>query len=416
MDEESFVRQEMSSSLSALPRTSPSKADEDRYLFLELLASAQDYFLLSYERNSATSSKAPCSLIVELMRYLQKAPLIIHHPLFAFDPCYFKENALIKNYSRSDYSLAACLARQVEDRAFFNSLPEKRETSTILLRDLCKMARHPLQCYFNKRHGIYLERDEEGDEALYLSSLKRYELKNKSLRESLQAVTHFAEGRGVLPEGLFKDVALDLLRQEVEEQCSAFKLLGLEGSDLFSIELSLHCSTPKRLKDGGWVVPALQVAGMQIIGTLDNVTQRGLLVQMKNDVEGVFAAWPLYLVFLLIKEQCEGALLFLKNGKKMILEQDPRPLLEEYIEYYLQALEMPSPLMPKWAKCLVQAEKELFCARVEKTFDEELFHSDPYLEWMKSSGIELEPNSWYERWMPYIEKRFSKVVEWSLTS
>lgn len=420
MDEESFPRQEMISSLLEMPRSFPSKADEDRYLFLELLASAQDYFILSYERSGATSPKAPSSLILELMRYLKETPLTMHHPLFGFDPFYFKKESMIKNYSPIDYSLAsAYVAKQIERCDFFSWDPLPREMASVQLRDLSQMARHPLQCYFNKRHGIYLEKQEQGDEALYLAPLERYFLRNKSMTHSLKAAIDFATQRGVLPEGLFKDVAIDLLKEEVEKEAQALKLLGVEASDLFSIELSLHCSSPKPLREGGWVVPALNVAGVQIVGKLKDVTPYGFLVRMKNDVEGVIAAWPLYLIFLHVSELCtkgSKALLFSKNGKSMILEQDPRPLLEEYIDYYFHALEKPSPLMPKWAKCLVQKEKELFCARVEKAFEEQDFYPDPYLEWMHSSKIAVDPKEWYERWMPYIEKRFSKVVEWSLTS
>lgn len=380
MDEESFPRQEMASSLYALPRTFPSKGDEDRYLFLELLVSAQDYFLMSYERND----KAPSRLIEELMSYLKNAPLTVHHSLKVHTTCSSKE------------------------RAFFSYRAPPREEAPIDLRALRKLARHPLQFYFNERHGIYVKSEDEVDDAFCLSGLEKHALKRMSLKSSLAQAAEHGKKSGVLPEGLFREVALDGLAEEVQEQEQCLQALGVQGSDLFSIELSLHCREAMRRHEGGWVVPAPLVRGIPIVGTLSDVTAQGLLVNTEQDLEGMLTAWPHYLIFLTVKDLCgvDSALLFAKDGKKRVWEGEIGAYLEAYIDYYFRALREPSPLMPAWASRLLKGEKEAFCALVDK----EPFYTDAYLEWMQNSNIRIETSAWYERWTPYLEENFKWIL------
>lgn len=380
MDEESFPRQDMPSSLYALPRTFSTKGDEDRYLFLELLGSAQDYFLMSYERND----KAPSRLIDELMSYLKNAPLTVHH--------------------RMQVQTTRCS----KERAFFSGCAPSREEAPIDLRALRKLARHPLRFYFNERHGIYVKSEEEMDDAFCLSPLEKHALKSLSLKSSLAQATEQGKKSGVLPEGLFQDVALAVLAEEVEEQERCLQALGVQGSDLFSIELSLHCVEAMRRHEGGWVVPAPIVRGVPIVGTLVDVAPQGLLVNAEQNLEGILTAWPHYLLFLSVKDLCGvgSALLFAKGGKKQVWEGEIGAYLEAYIDYYFRALREPSPLMPAWAGRLLKGEKEAFCALADK----EPFYADAYVEWMQNSGIRCEASEWYDRWTPYLQENFKWIL------
>ena len=76
LDEGKFPRYEPKLALCALtsgpnPPYIPTQADKDRYLFLELLCHARDYYILSYERIHAEDNKpqGPSYLIEELLHY-----------------------------------------------------------------------------------------------------------------------------------------------------------------------------------------------------------------------------------------------------------------------------------------------------------------------------------------------------------
>jgi exonuclease V gamma subunit len=380
MDEENFPRQDIASSLYALPRTLPAKGDEDRYLFLELLVSAEDYFIMSYQR----TDKVPSRLVDELMSYLKNTPLTLHHPM------------------------QVQTTRSHKERAFFSYAPIESDETPIDLRALRKLARHPLQFYFNERHGIYVKNEDEAVDAFCLSALEKHALKRISLKSSLVQAAEYGKKSGVLPDGLFREVALHTLAEEVQEQEQCLHTLGIQGSDLFSIELSLHCREAMRRHKGGWVVPAPIVRGVPIVGTLSDVSPQGLLVNAEQDLEGMLSAWPHYLIFLSVKDLCgvDSALLFAKDGKKYGWEGETPACLEAYVDYYFRALNSPSPLMPAWASRLLKGEKEAFCALVDK----EPFYTDAYLEWMQNSGIHCGASEWYDRWMPYLQENFKWIL------
>ncbi len=437
LDEEHFPRFEAAGSLCALSKSLkkpyiPSKGDEDRYLFLELLCSAQDYFIVSYERINAQDNKlqGPSYLIEELRAYVNKgslgAMLEIDHPFLPFDAMYFAEDAPICNLNPSDFQLAKSYYHaEFKARQFFTASDNIQEYPSIVpLSSLRALARNPTKFYLNQGLGIYLTEEKTQDEERFcLSNLSKYALKKASLKADLGKVVSDSERQGILPEGMFKQVALQGLFSELKTRQAAFEQLQVQNSEIFSVELSVHCRSPLRQENGNWIVPALsfelrEQETFHVIGTLSDITCKGYIVHGKKDAETLFSEWPLYLVFLHVAAMIGGVggipgkMLFSKDAKELEMPLDnPLGLLKNYMGYYARARRSLSPLKPKWASCLLLKTQEDFERTVNVSLHkQEGFYSDTYEEWMKKSRIVIDPKQMYAEWAADLKRCFEPLL------
>jgi len=118
MDEGSFPRDDVRSSVCEMSKSKnsdyyPPKADEDRFLFLEMLMKAKDYLIFSFQRVHPEDGKnqGPSLLVEELDHYLQKrgvskGMIKTDHPAFPFDQTYFTKDASVKKWSEADFLAA----------------------------------------------------------------------------------------------------------------------------------------------------------------------------------------------------------------------------------------------------------------------------------------------------------------------
>jgi exodeoxyribonuclease V gamma subunit len=385
MDEESFPRRELPNSLSLL---GAQKAHEDRYLFLELLCSAQEYFILSYERMHPLDHKpqGPCYLIDELRSFIQQTCLELEHPFFSFDAVYFAENAPVRSANPYDFLLAKSYYNPGKEPRQFFSPQEARAREQIRISELHALAKNPIKFYCNQALGIYLEAKSEED-AFCLSGLTKYALRKAALQSNWEKALKKGEAQGLLPQGLFKTVAVRNLSAEIREQQ---KILATV-SEVFSAELSLQCRQPLRLSNGNWTLPALSFSGMYITGTFSHITPQGYLVQGKKDKERLFSEWPLYLIFLNIRHHfgdLPSKMFFLQDGQELELPLDnPRLYLERYVRYFLKSCASLSPCMPKG----------------------EPSERDPYWQWMQRSGIAIDTAALYDQWSAELQQVFEPL-------
>jgi exonuclease V gamma subunit len=295
------------------------------------------------------------------------------------------------------------------------------ERSVLTVHSLRTLAKSPIQFYFNTVLGIYIKRDEEPQEDSFrLSALHRAKLKRACLQSSFEKVISISKAQGMLPEGMFKEVAIDALSSEVQDYAVAFKELSISGDEIFSVEFSPYCRKAQRSEKGNWILPALTFyqegkEKIQVIGTLFDVTPQGYLVHGKQDVETLLAAWPLYLIFLHVRKSLgdlPARILFAKSGELLDCpELNADMLLQEYIDYALRARDSLSPLMPKWASALLLKTPVEFEKCVHNAMEkEQLFYTDPYLEWMTSAQISFDAYAIYDEWAPYLRTRFAPVL------
>jgi exodeoxyribonuclease V gamma subunit len=484
MDETAFPRSERKLSLSEMQTNQyiPQRIEEDRYLFLECLTLAQDYFLMSYERINPQDSKeqGPSLMIQELLQYLESSyqlppdQITTHHPFLPFDARYFSRDIAnsdenldfmpwisssekvwsskpsscqlaranansdgkrqaqktqvcvrvrytFQGYSPTHFAAAKSYygPRQPIQPLITGSFctPSSRENSTIELRHLATLAKHPIRFYFQETLGMRTRFDEEDTESEFvMSNLLKFTLRKKAMTQSLSSSLGALKTQGKLPLGIFEEVALTRLQEEIEELDRQLEQFEFSKKEIVSIDLSLECQEPIRWREDHWILPALQVPlpdgrFVSLIGRLEHVSSQGLLFDGNDEIEDWIKCWPLFLVYLtcnpLMKRE---AVLFTKAGKlKESCIENPLLLLSQYLAYYERALKEPSPLMPFWVNSLLFKGEKEFAKSVADSVE-----NDECLFWLKRRQALPNSKEVFNRWKKDLEQLLQPMLTvWS---
>lgn len=349
MEEGSFPRQELPSSLQQV-RTS-SILDDDRYLFLEAVCHASKRLILTYTRLHPEDGKSqkPSQLLEELMHHCDLT--ITHHPSHSFD---------FPAQQRKSLQL------------------EKSPISVITTGMLKKLARHPLQYFFEERLGLEFGWEERETEFNF-SPLEMGKLRNDSLKRPLSELLDELANAGKMPVGSFASITRSKIEKEIQAYHRA--LANLNVSQIFTLELNATCSAPLQIDDQNWIYPALQIGAVLIEGKIDNVSTKGLLVHGDDTLASRRRVWPLYLIVKQLYP--ELPLLFTKKGKAAFVAIAPDALIR-YLEYAEKALSHPSPLFPQ------------------------SFKEDAIVQW--ASRRNLLPDQWEESWAEYFKEQLHELI------
>jgi len=402
MDEGSFPRTDTRRSLCEMARLKspdyyPNRADEDRALFLDFLIKTQDTLVFSYQRLNSADGKqqGPSILLEELVQYLG---ITSHdHPAFAFDQSYFSPDAKIKRWGESDFLAAkAFYLGQGKTHPLLSHCPEREDVQDISIdvRQLKKLARHPLQFYFNETLKIFLKEEEDEEEKEFLISfLRKSILRKKALKISPQQMVHQLQAAGKLPQGLFQEAAWQEVEEEVENLIHHLNAFGVKPEEVQTVLLPMF-SIPVGTKK------------VHITGKLEDVTPQGLLFHGENDLKNLVKAWPLYLIYLCLGHK-STRLLFTKSGDvRELLIENPQAALASYLEYYLLAKNNLSPLMPDWADALLRkSEIELL-----KAMSNEFSQNDVYLSYLYRRQGMLDAKEVFQLWSPPLRKSFNTLL------
>lgn len=165
-----------------------SKRNDDRYLFLEALLSAEDYFYVSYKGRSLKDNKRkPASVLVgELDDYLQRIygeSFVTDHPLQPFDKKYFNpEHSELISYQHNWYH--AISAKQPGVSFLDMELSQDPEYALKDLGQLLDFFKHPAR-FFLRRLGIYFDSDSNeptDTESFELDGLERFQIADSALQ------------------------------------------------------------------------------------------------------------------------------------------------------------------------------------------------------------------------------------------
>ncbi len=393
----------------------PSQTDFDRYLFLEALLSARQYFIMSYLGYSEVDFKEqiPALLVTEMLNYLDQSYIIqgeppskhclFQHPFHAFDARYFEPGSQLKSYSQSQYRAALAYYHLAKKEPYHflpacTILTPKNMSGEICinLSDLSAFAANPLKTYFNKRLGIYLSREEDRiinhEESLLPSYLEFDRLKKIGLKLPFEDVVSEAERMKLLPPRIFKDVTIETLREKIEELKSNLASVEVDPNELFAIEFSERYAAAQKSSTGSlWQCPPLKIkhasgASIKIVGKLNDAAPQGLLEYIENEKD-VAKSWPRFLAFqCLVKEHAlpvKPHLLFMKSGcSKASLSEDPHFEFSQYLEHYFCGLENPSMLLPEWVPTLVKENNEKVLESLEALESSRNFLYNEYLKWI----------------------------------
>jgi|GEM_PF-978676 len=200
-------------------KSDPVRSEEDRYLFLENIFSADSHLYFSFvgQSDRQDTEFPPSVVLKQLLDYLDEyygvetESLITKHRLQAFSPSYFKENKYF-SYSDTQKNISQqLLNEETGPGSFMNvdlSEPDD-DWKTLSVAELISFYQHPAKYLFQKRFGIYLGEDDrpaEDREPFVLRGLDNYQLgqelldryiKKKPLKEYQKNVI----SRDLLPEG-----------------------------------------------------------------------------------------------------------------------------------------------------------------------------------------------------------------------
>lgn len=407
MNEGSFPRSDVRSSLCETPPSQdyfPLKADEDRSLFLEMLVSAQDYLIFSYQRIDSEDGKhrSPAILIEELDQYLEKRGsqmMKTNHPAFPFDSMYFAPDAKIKKWSSAEYFAAkAHYFPQPQIIPFFNSKPhppKMEEEITIDIRQLKKLARNPLQFYFNETLKIFLKEEQNEEELDFLiSHSHKFVMRKEALQSSLSQAMHQSRAKGKLPRGLFQAAAADELKEEIQDLLEELKEFDLAPTEISS----------RRLSTSDLIISLEGSRVVHIVGELEDVTPKGLLAHAENNLKSLVKLWPLYLIYRCLDPENRFLLLTKKGVKIEFALDDPKATLASYLEYFLLARQNPSPLMPDWSKVFFEGNEEGLLSAMSKDTD------DLYLNYLKQRQFLFNPKELFFLWSTPLKSAFLPLI------
>ena len=266
------------------------------------------------------------------------------------------------------------------------------------LKDLNLLAKDPLKFYCNKKLNIYFNFDAqnqlEDTEELQVSALD-LSILSKKLKTRKEI-----ESDRKIPQGSFKDLSLEKIIKQQGVYKENLKYFNQETSSLFSMTFNDHYDEVKKNEDENcWHLPALMVetkkwGQIKISGVFESVCDEGLVFFEKSDVKKVLSSWPKILIFAVLLKRhtlpIRSNVLFIKGeapDKKAIDFDLLEELLENYIEYYFEAKETPSPLATEWIPSIILGDRD----KLQKPFQKD---NSPYTYiFVDKSRAWLEGNS-----------------------
>lgn len=275
MNEADFPRQQSINSFDLMQlapqKGDRAKRDDDRYLFLEALLSAQEVFYVSYIGQSPKDNKPklPSVLVSQLLDYLfdhlsaeslaalseqHKDPqntfiqqIVQTHPITVFSPRNFTAQAI--SYNKE---WLAVLDSQQQHQPFLNDklLSDNTPPTEIELEDLIAFIQNPTKFFFNRQLGIYFSREEEGieeTENFTLDGLGSYQLKDQMIYLNASESEQFFQQeqlKGNLPIANFAKIQEQKLSTEVQEMRTAIADY-LDDSEIFEIDQFIELNGQK---------------------------------------------------------------------------------------------------------------------------------------------------------------------------
>jgi len=331
-----------------------SRREEDRYLFLEALLSAQDKLYISYIGRDINdnSEKMASVLVSELLNYCQQSFVLadnvnddsslaskqllkaISHfyPMQSFSESYYQGG--VSTYNPIWWQAIQADKSVSED--LLQPLPLAEPLLEIPLLHLKQFLRHPCKTFFNRRLEIYFELDnseQDNDEPFALDNLEQYNLKAQQFEvalagSSLVELFKQIKATGELPLSEFAPLVFNQDLQEME--------------DLADITMSYFVGARET------VTVDLQFAEKRLLGELTDHCENGL-VRIKTGTiraKEMLALWLEHLCYCITHGENLRST-FLGQGSGIYFDELPSDYayqrLVELIDLYELGLQQPLP-------------------------------------------------------------------------
>ncbi|MBL0608478.1 exodeoxyribonuclease V subunit gamma [Aeromonas caviae] len=348
-----------------------SRRDDDRYLFLEALLSAQQGLYISYQGFSAqdNSEKVPSVLLAELIDYVRQGfvlagdedldddtsgqrlleHLIVAHPLTPYSPAYFYPEPGSGLFTYAADWLPALSPERGAANFQSGDLPLPAEWGReqgLELAELLRFYRQPARYFLNRRLKVWFELEEatiEDSEPFELDGLQHYQLKALLLDSHLtegesEARRHRLQLSGLLPQGWFGSLLLEEIDGEMGKL--AARLRPWTG-DKQAVEIDIA------------------LAQGQLQGWIDTQKGRALVVKPGSfNGKDLLLAWIQHLCLSLSSAPGDTLLFDTKQSLRLprLAADEARPRLAALVALWTQGMKRPLPFFPstawEWLKAI----------------------------------------------------------------
>ncbi|MBL0499013.1 exodeoxyribonuclease V subunit gamma [Aeromonas caviae] len=345
-----------------------SRRDDDRYLFLEALLSAQQGLYISYQGFSAqdNSEKVPSVLLAELIDYARQGfvlagdedldddtsgqrlleHLIVAHPLTPYSPAYFYPEPGSGLFTYAADWLPALSPERGAANFQSGDLPLPAEWGReqgLELAELLRFYRQPARYFLNRRLKVWFELEEatiEDSEPFELDGLQHYQLK------ALLLDAHLTEGdseirrerlqlTGLLPQGWFGSLLLEDLDGEMGKLAARLRpWVAANEADKQAVEIDIA------------------LAQGQLQGWIDTQKGRALVVKPGSfNGKDLLLAWIQHLCLSLSSAPGDTLLFDAKQSLRLprLAADEARPRLAALVALWTQGMKRPLPFFPSTA-------------------------------------------------------------------
>ena len=349
-----------------------SRRDDDRYLFLEALISAQQKLYISYIGRSIqdNSERFPSVLVQELIDYIGqshylpgdealncdesearvKAHLTCHHTRMPFDPQNYQPGNL-QSYAR-EWLPAASQAGKAHSE-FVQPLPFTLP-ETVPLETLQRFWAHPVRAFFQMRLQVNFRTEDSeipDTEPFILEGLSRYQINQQLLnvlveQDDAERLFRRFRAAGDLPYGACGEIFWETQCQEMQQLADRVIACRQPGQ---SMEIDLACN------------------GVQITGWLPQVQPDGLLrwrPSLLSVAQGM-QLWLEHLVYCASGGNGESRLFLRKDGEwrfPPLAAEQALHYLSQLIEGYREGMSAPLLVLPEsggaWLKTCYDAQND----------------------------------------------------------
>lgn len=349
-----------------------SRRDDDRYLFLEALISAQQKLYISYTGRSIqdNSERFPSVLVQELIDYIGqshylpgdealncdesearvKAHLTCHHTRMPFDPQNYQPGNL-QSYAREWLPVTSQAGKAHSE--FVQPLPFTLP-ETVPLETLQRFWAHPVRAFFQMRLQVNFRTEDSeipDTEPFILEGLSRYQINQQLLnvlveQDDAERLFRRFRAAGDLPYGAFGEIFWETQCQEMQQLADRVIACRQPGQ---SMEIDLACN------------------GVQITGWLPQVQPDGLLrwrPSLLSVAQGM-QLWLEHLVYCASGGNGESRLFLRKDGEwrfPPLAAEQALHYLSQLIEGYREGMSAPLLVLPEsggaWLKTCYDAQND----------------------------------------------------------
>ncbi|EOL1179626.1 exodeoxyribonuclease V subunit gamma [Escherichia coli] len=349
-----------------------SRRDDDRYLFLEALISAQQKLYISYIGRSIqdNSERFPSVLVQELIDYIGqshylpgdealncdesearvKAHLTCLHTRMPFDPQNYQPGER-QSYAREWLSAASQAGKAHSE--FVQPLPFTLP-ETVPLETLQRFWAHPVRAFFQMRLQVNFRTEDSeipDTEPFILEGLSRYQINQQLLnalveQDDAERLFRRFRAAGDLPYGAFGEIFWETQCQEMQQLADRVIACRQPGQ---SMEIDLACN------------------GVQITGWLPQVQPDGLLrwrPSLLSVAQGM-QLWLEHLVYCASGGNGESRLFLRKDGEwrfPPLAAEQALHYLSQLIEGYREGMSAPLLVLPEsggaWLKTCYDAQND----------------------------------------------------------